>query len=213
MNYSNQNLDELIRTAEHEDNSLALAILAVENDDDLVCPLQTLIDDIAVHFAQEIDEKLEAYIQSYYNDSESDYFDFLYDFASDHIETDQLQGYMDENDIELDIETVTDRLDQMADYYCEVEINHNYAASRNIAIQGACIGEIEESMELITDNVPSIFSDTEIGDKIYTAILETISSVHVHKDSDCVYIDMSDTFVSLVINADMIDELFAPEEE
>ena len=107
MNYSNQNLDELIRTAEHEDNSLALAILAVDNDDDLVCPLQTLIDDIAVHFAQEIDEKLEAYIQSYYNDSESDYFDFLYEFAGDHIETDQLQGYMDENDIELDIDHIS----------------------------------------------------------------------------------------------------------
>lgn len=211
MQYANQTIDELVRTAEHENNVLALAIVDAEPEED-GNQFDQLIDDVIDHQVAEIDEKLSSYINDYYLNPESDYYDFLFDFAADHIETDQLQAYIDENELDIDIDLVTDRLASMADYYCEVEICHNYSASRGIAIQGACIGEIEEQIDMINDMIDMQFSDTETADKIHKGILQSLSTVHVNENSDYVYIDMSDTFASLVVKADMIDELFAPED-
>jgi len=210
---SNKSIDELVRDAECQNNSLAITILEAyeaENSNDDENTIDAIIGDTAQHFADEIDEKLTAYIRDTYYNPESDYFDFLYDMG---IDMDQIKNYMDDNDIDLDIQVVEDRLECMLDYYCEVDITSNYSASRGISVAGGSIGEIEESMEWITDFVPAIYSDKEVQAQFYEYVLDSINAVYVHKDSEMVYIDMSSDFASLVIKTDMYDELFAPVED
>jgi hypothetical protein len=211
-NYHNQDSDELIRTAEHEGNTLALAIADIEHDDNQEL-IDDMIDDTATHFASEIDDKLQAYIDDYYNNPESDYFDFLYE--SIYLTSEDIDKAFEDTELTSGMTTqdVRDKLDCMLDYYCEVEITHNYAAPKGIQLNGASIGEIEESIELITDDIPALYSDSVQQEKLGNAIMEKISAVYVHDKSEYIYIDMSDTCASLVLRADRLDELLAPEED
>ena len=135
-------------------------------------------------------------------------------FASEHIDTKELvenikaSGY----ETELTGEQIIDTLDVMLDYYCKVEINGNYAAASGVCVTSGCIGEVEEPLEMITDQIPAIFSDTDIGDKVTAEIKEKLSAVYVHETSDCVYIDMSDIYASLVLREDRIEELLSNED-
>ena len=210
MSHSNYSIDDLVRTAEHQNNSLALEIydagIKAVDDDDSEDQITEILAETAQHFADIIDEKLTAYIRDYYYNPESDYFDYLFDMP---IEREQLKQL----DTDLDIDVIEDRLACMLDYYCQVEISHNYSASNGISVAGSCIGEIEESIEFITDDIPELYSDKEVQAQFHKAVLLAITAVYVHEDSEFIYIDMSSDFASLVINEANLEELLAPEED
>ncbi len=210
MNYENQNIDELVRTAEHENNTLALCIADLETDDNLDL-IDDMIYDTAQHFASEIDDKLTAYIDDYYLNGESDYFEFLFEMP---IEKDAIETAMKNGDLEteLTVDQIMDKLDCMLDYYCEVEISRNYSASRGISVAGGIIGEMEESIEMVTDDIPDLYSDSVSQEKLGKAIMEKISAVHVPDDAQYIYIDLSSDYCSLVLKADTLKELLATED-
>lgn len=208
MSYHNQSIDELARTAEHENNALALEILTVSVDDD-EDKIEQIIGDVADHFADQINENLTDYINNTYLNPESDYFDFLYEGGLE-IDQDRVNDF----DTKLTAKEITEKLEANLDYYCEIEINTNYAAPSGVVVASACIGEIEDSIEIFTDQIPNLFiCDQETQEEFSKAVINGISTVTVTEKSELVYIDLSDSFASLVLKEDLIEELLSNSDE
>ena len=215
IEHANKSLDELTRIAEIEDNRIALAILEQPDVDEneLAEQLESCISDIADFVIDQIDTATEK-MREYYVDPESDHHDHLWEWTAEHFDTDNLSQHID-NFYDgfyhtADFETITDRITQNLEYYCEIEISSGYAAPRGVSINSYCLGEIEEQVEYLHDLMPK-FSDIDNADRITEYVLKGLDVGPLDTDADYFFFDLSDTYANLVLKAETMDELFAAE--
>lgn len=207
--YHTMNINELEREAEHQDNALALAIIdetMIDDHDEIEC----LLADVAEHFSQEINDHLREHFATNYESSDTSEFDFLWEMPLDRDQLrDGIKALHDCGDISdavmqanLDnLDLVIDEINGNMDHYLELEITHNYAAPRSISLASACVGEIEESIDLVDHQIPELFySDQERQARFRELVLEGIQECTLHKDSDLIYRDYSGSYVNLVIH-------------
>lgn len=220
MQYHNMTTDELVRQAEFDNNELALAI-AGDTIDETDETIESLVGDVAQHIADQVNEKLQDYVNSYYLNPESDYHDFLFEMGN-HFEGNgeyirlALNDLVENGDIDDDThQAITDRvrdlcdnLSTQLDQVCDVVITHNYAAPNGLYLCGQSLGEIEEETENLID-IPNIFIEYDTyQDELTDQVLKMIDAGYVPVDRPrYIYFDLSDTSASLVLDREKFIEV------
>lgn len=201
---------EVISAAFNSDDSMLhrLAAMAENADEHIDEDMEAFLDDMALHFASEIDARLEQHNRDYYLSADSDYFDWVYcgDTYIEPYTFFEVISYLYDNDqLTMDrwvwcrdnIDQLRDEINSSLDYYCNLKIAHGYGAVPG-SVWGCAIGECEEESKHWFDELPSDNAE------FVKRVKEYIGTAYIA--DKYLYFDNSECSANLVLDTDLVIE-------